>query len=97
RLIVITTPEKHATLDEVLGKADAQVGNVRIEVRFRETGSERDSGAAVRGEGEIVFGPGGPDTSIVLRPELRHTVTETSADTRQILMTASGREASLRV
>lgn len=97
RLIIVTTQDKHTTLNEVLGEADAQVGNVRIEVRFREAGEARDSGAGVRGEGEIVFGPGGTEGTVVLRPDLRHTVTETTSDTRQILMTASGREASLRV
>ncbi len=97
RLIVVTTAEHHKTLNEVLGQADAQTGNVRIEVRFREDGVERDTGAAIRGEGDVIFGPDGTDASVVLRPELRYTVTETTADTRQILMTASGREAALRV
>ncbi len=97
RLIVVTTSGRHETLNEVLGDADAMAGNVRIDVRFRETGVTRDAGAAVRGEGEVVFGPGGPNGTIVLRPEVRHTVTEMIDDTRQMLMAASGREAVLRV
>ncbi len=97
RLIIVTTDEKHGQLNDVLGQTDARAGNVRIEVRFRETGTERDTGIGVRGAGEVVLGPGGTEGTVVLRPELRHTVTDTAGDTRQIIMAASGREAVLRV
>ena len=43
--------------------------------------------------GHALFGIG----SLTIRPEVRHTVIERREDTRQFLMTASGREAVLRV
>lgn len=97
RLIVVTTADRHARLNEVLGVAAAHRGNVRIDVRFKETGATRESGAALRGGGDVVIGPNGVDGSIVLQPEIRHTVTQSDERTVQSLLTASGREAVLRV
>lgn len=97
RLIVVTTPDRHETLNEVLGKADAQTGNVRLDVRFHETGATRDTAAGVRGNGDVTIGRDGWSGSIELRPELRHHTTNVRDDTTQTLMVASGREAVLRV
>lgn len=97
RLIVVTTPERHAQLNEVMGQADTTRGNVRIEVRFIEQRTERDQAAALHGEGHVVFGPGGVGGSIQLHPELRNTVTEQSDNAQQMLLVASGHEGVLRV
>ena len=97
RLIVVTTVAKHAALDQVFGTADAQVGNVRIQVQFRETGRDEERVVALRPEGEVIFGPGGPRGDFGLRAEWVETRTDTRADTRQTLLAASGREATLRV
>jgi len=97
RLIVLTVPEKHAVLNDVFGKADAHVGNVRIEVRFRDRTDARERGAALRTEGDVVIRPGGIDGAVAWRPELRYQTTEARQDTTQFLLSASGREAVLRV
>lgn len=81
----------------VADAADRMTENVRIDVRFRDRGDTRESGAALRGEGEVIFRPGGVNGAVVLRPELRHQTTETRADTTQFIVSASGREAMLRV
>jgi len=97
RLIVVTTPSRHARLNEIMGEADAKTGNVQINVRFRSQASERDRALGVKGDGSIVVGPGGTSGKIVIQPEVRDTLTETSGDTIQMLLVASGREGYLRV
>ena len=96
RLIVVTTPQKHQMLEEVLGAADAKTGNVQINVRFIDRGQVRESGVGVRG-GEISIGPGGSGSSISVQPELRHETTEWRSETAQFIVAASGREGILRV
>lgn len=97
RLIVVTTDSKHAQLNQILGAADRVVGNVRIDVRFRNVGSQRDSGASLSGQGSVVTGPGGTRGRISLQPQVHQVLTESSSTVVQTLMVASGREASLRV
>ncbi len=89
RLIVVTTPLRHAQLHEVLGQADAQTPNVRVEVRMREAGATRDTRIGLEG-GES----GGAWT---WRPQLGYETTRWEGETVQQLMAASGRDASLRV
>ncbi len=97
RLIIITTPTRHAQLNEVLGEADARTGNVQIQVRFRDLRQRQEREAAVDVDGDIIFGPGGTQADIRLQPRLRHTDITEQADTTQMIMAASGREALLRV
>jgi len=97
RLIIVTIESKHTQLNEVLGVADKVVGNVRIDVHFRSVGVERASGASVSGKGAVVIGPGGTSGKISIQPQVHNMLTESSANTIQTLMVASGREASLRV
>jgi len=97
RLIIVTIESKHAQLNEMMGQADAAVGNVRIDVRFRNAGRQKDSGFSVNGSGGVVVTPNGTSGTISLQPEVHNVLTETSGDTIQTLLVASGREGSLRV
>ena len=97
RLIVVTTPSRHTQLNEILGQADAQTGNVQITVTFRNRSVERDRALGVQGGGHVAIGPGGTTGKITIQPEIRDTLTETSGDTKQLLLVASGRDGALRV
>jgi len=97
RLIIVTTESRHQQLNEVLGQADAQTGNVQIQVRFRESSSERDRGFSVPGGGGVVIRDDETRGIISIQPEVRDMLTETTGDTRQTLLVASGREGSIRV
>ena len=93
RLLVLTTPDIHVILREILQKAAVPHKNVQIEVVFDETASEQDSGAAL--SGSLTVGPGG--SSWQLRPQAHHQSSQQEGSTRQLLVAASGTEASLRV
>ncbi|HMO51789.1 MAG TPA: hypothetical protein PKE26_10225 [Kiritimatiellia bacterium] len=97
RLIIVTTESRHRQLNEVLGQADAQTGNVQIQVRFRDVSSERDRGFSVQGRGGVVVHDGETRGVISIQPEVRDALTESSGDTRQTLLVASGREGRIRV
>lgn len=97
RLIVLTTPQKHAALNQALDEAATPTGNVRIEVRFRDQGADRHTGAGMQTDVEIEMGPRGLGSRVVVRPDLRYTAVESCTDTRMTVLAASGREAALRV
>jgi len=97
RLIIVTTPSRHARLNEVLGQADLKTDNVRIDVQFRSAGRQKDSGFSISGGGGVVIGPNGTSGTITINPEIHNTTTDSSGNTMQSLLVASGREATLRV
>jgi len=97
RLLVYTTPLLHKRIAALLEKVSLPSKNVRIDVVFAQAGTERDSRAAIHGQGDVIIHPDGVDGRIVLQPELKHEVTETSGHTTQSLLIASGREGHLLV
>jgi len=97
RLIVVTTPSRHARLNEVIGQSDIITDNVRIDVQFKSAGRQKDSGFSVKGNGGVVIGPDGTSGTITIQPEVHNTTIESSENAIQSLLVASGREASLRV
>jgi len=97
RLIIATTPSRHAKLNEVIGQYDISTDNVRIDVQFKRAARQKDSGFSVKGGGGVVIGPNGTSGTITIQPEVHHTTVESSGNTVQSLLVASGREASLRV
>ncbi len=97
RLVVLTTPRKHAALNQALNETATPSGNVRLEVRFHDQGADRHTGAGVETDVEIELGRRGPGFRVVVRPDLHYSAADTVTDTRMTLLAAGGREATLRV
>lgn len=97
RLLVLTTEARHARLAEMFKQATPEPVNVRIEVRFRRHGDQRQSGFSVEGEGGIVREEGLTHTTIRLKPRVESRSLVTSGDLVQTLVVANGREGLLRV
>ena len=97
RLLVVATQEKHAEVANMLRKLNAAPKNVRIEVRFLGSSSEKNVGAGVSASGEIVRDEGITSTRIKVRPRIEHTTLTASSDVAQTLLVASGRQGVLRV
>lgn len=93
RLIAVTDAATHARLSELTEAPTSATGNVRIHVRFKERGRGEQRGAGVTTMGEITRNGG----RFHIQPDLTYTVTEHTSNTQQSLLTASGREASLRI
>ncbi|HMP77364.1 MAG TPA: hypothetical protein PKE12_13800 [Kiritimatiellia bacterium] len=97
RLLVVTTPERHARIADLMKKLAVPPRNVRIDVFFDSTGRDRVSEASLGGSGEITHGPGGFGANIKLKPKLVDQTTTFSGRHQQTLLVSSGRDASLRV
>lgn len=94
RLLVATTPERHAQIAALMQKLTVPARNVMIEVAFDSAGSANSFDASVSGSGEWTTGIGG---TAIFRPHLSSQSTTMSGSERQMLLVSSGREASLRV
>jgi hypothetical protein len=97
RLLVVTTKERHARVADMMKKLNVPPPNVRIEVRFKGSSSERDAGAGLDVQDGVVRDPGLAHTTLRVRPRGVGTSTRTSTDVMQTLLVASGREGMLRV
>jgi type II secretory pathway component HofQ len=94
RLLVLAPPEKHLQLRGMFGQAAATAKNVQLTIQFLENQQQRNTGASLEGS-VIIDSRGG--TAATLRPTVYHQTTTTAQNTQQMLVTTSGREASLRI
>ncbi|MCZ7590946.1 MAG: hypothetical protein M5U15_01785 [Kiritimatiellae bacterium] len=94
RLLVATTPERHAQIAALMQKLFVPARNVMIEVAFDSVGSQDSFGASVSASGEWTTGING---NAIFRPHLASQSSTMSSSEKQMLLVSSGREATLRV
>lgn len=98
RLLIMTSPAHHRQIAELMAKLNPPARNIRIQVRFKGAGREEEREASLRGQGQVVLTPGGrAQGRISLQPRVINELSTRQSDTSQLLLVASGREASLRV
>jgi hypothetical protein len=97
RLIVNTTPERHALVEQLLKGLDVALLNVRIEVRLKLKEHIGDRGAAIGGSGRSRPTGRGRVSEFKVNPRANDDRTEEDEEIQQILLVESGREGSLRV
>lgn len=97
RLLVVTTPQRHSQVAQVVRKLSVPPKNVRIDVRFRSQGERRASGASLGVKGQVSRIEGISHTTIRMKPQVENTTITESAGTVQSLVVLSGRAAQLRV
>ncbi len=97
RLLVATTPERHAQIADLMRKLAVPARNVLIEVAIDSAGNQDQSEFSVSGSGDINLGSGGIGGTIKLQPKIINQTTTMTGREVQTLLVSSGREASLRV
>jgi len=97
RLLVRADAEKHEQLRRLLAQLNVTPPNVYIEVEYDDAYSAHERGASLGVDGEIVVENGDVSARVDLQPSVVHRTERGSSLTRQSLLVASGREASLRV
>ena len=97
RLLVVTTPERHAQIAEMMKQLAVPARNVRIEVFFDGQSSSDEYEASLGASGEIIHSPEGLGGTITVRPKIINQSTTRSSSDRQILLVGSGREGFLRI
>lgn len=97
RLLVVTTPERHARIADLMNKLAGPPRNVLIEVQMRTAGQDTESELSVGGGGDLTVERDGLSGTITLRPKVVHQTTTRSGTATQSLLVGSGREAFLRV
>lgn len=97
RLLVVTTPERHAQISELMKKLAVPPRNVLIEVAIDSVDSQDAFETSVSGSGEITRGLDGFGGTIKLKPRIINQTTSRTGSEIQTLLVSSGREASLRV
>lgn len=93
RILILTSPEKHAALKQAFEQNTANIQNVQLTVQIQTQKNEDQNAASV--SGAITVTPDG--TSVQVRPSFQYQSTETSENTQQLLVTTSGKEATLRI
>ncbi len=97
RLLVVTTPDRHAQIADMMKQLAVPARNVRIEVFFDGQSSNDEFEASLGASGEVTHGPAGLGGTITVKPKIiSQSTTRTSSD-RQILLVGSGREGFLRI
>ncbi|MBP7275979.1 MAG: hypothetical protein KBA51_07230 [Kiritimatiellae bacterium] len=97
RIMALATADEHVRLSKLFQAAAAPPRNIRVDVWFDEHEEGSRTEAGVRGEGGVVLGSGGAHGQLILRPNLQAQTDTRQRQTAQMLVTASGRAASLRV
>jgi len=97
RLLVVATKERHSQVADMMRKLNVPPKNVRIEVRFIGSSSQRNVGAGMETAGEIVRNEGITRTTIKVKPRIENKTITASSDVAQMLLVASGRQGVLRV
>lgn len=97
RLLVATTPERHALIAEFLAKLDSPPRNVLIQVEFLGAGQNRQAELSVQTSGAIGIEQDGLSGRWRIRPHLQARETEWSGRNVQTLLVTSGREAYLQI
>lgn len=94
KLIVLTTPEKHELIRNVLADFDRPPRNVQVQALFAGRSSTRESGAGVK---DVEIETSGKSTGIKFRPEARYSRDGLVSDVGQMLLIGSGKEGVLMV
>jgi type II secretory pathway component GspD/PulD (secretin) len=97
RLIVSGTLDQHAEVRDLVRKLNVLPKNVRIDVRFGDTGGSDRFEAGVSGGGAVIYDGQDVGGRIEVNPRLQNTTVTRSSQTTQSLLTMSGREAVLKV
>ena len=98
RLLIMTSAAHHRQIAELMAKLNPPARNIRIQVRFTGAGRQQEREASLRGQGQVTLTPGGhAQGQITLQPRVVNQLSTRQTDTAQLLLVASGREASLRV
>ena len=97
RLLVLATPDQHAKIAELFSKTAVVPMNVRIEVSFSSGEMVDEKAVGVSGAGAVEIEEGITHVQWKIRPQIKDGRFETSNESRQMLLVASGREAMLRV
>ena len=97
RLLIMAPDSRHRKVADIMAKLNPPARNIRIQVKFRGTSRQEEREASVRGQGQVVLNPGGVSGTIQLQPRVINELSTGQRDTTQLLLVASGREASLRV
>lgn len=97
RLLVLAAPEHQTRIAELVREAAPAPLNVRIEVRMAGRQREQDQAVGLGGEVGVVREAGLRHTTIRLEPRVQQESIRQDTDVQQILVVASGREASLQV
>lgn len=97
RLLVLATAREHEKLAELFQVAAVPPRNVQIEIRVVSTGEASESGASVGASGGVVVTERGAKGGVALRPKIYSREERTANQSRQRLLVASGRAATLRV
>jgi len=97
RLLVLAEPERQTRIAELVRVAAPAPLNVRIEVRMagRQRGQEQAFGLG--GDVGVVRSPGLRHTTIRVEPRVQQETVSQDSVVQQVLVVASGREASLQV
>jgi len=93
RILVMTSPDRHARLREAFRHGEATIRNVQLTVIINEAGQQRETETSLSGAVHI----GSDGTRVRVSPTLRHQTTESSRAVDQMLVARSGSEAALRV
>ena len=97
RLLVRTEAARHVQLRSLLARLDVPPRNVRIEVEFDQAFEDHARHADLGIEGGVVVTGRDASGRVTLRPSVGDRRTRGRDRTRQSLLVASGREATLRV
>ncbi|MCS6771907.1 MAG: type II and III secretion system protein [Kiritimatiellae bacterium] len=97
RLLVISTPERHALVADLMKKFAPPPRNVLIEVQIVPAARVRESGAAIEASGSIVLERTEGLGAVRFRPRVYHHSSTHSSSITQTLLVGSGRESSLAI
>ena len=97
RVVFMAPAEQQKQAADLMKRMSVPPRNVRINVQFLGAGSGREAGASLGGGVIVHDGAGGTRTDVRLEPEAHRRTTNTTDNTIQTLLVASGRSANLRV
>ena len=95
QMMVWAPSNQQATVSQIMKQLNVTPRNVRIEVQFRNQGSDNHFGAALSGQGAVIMDSRGTRSSFRVQPHVEDQRTESSSSSRQQLLVTSGRQASL--
>lgn len=97
RLLVLTSPERHARIASIMSKSAVSPKNVSIEVNFSGGEDSYSKGASVGGQVAVERVDDVTKVRWKVKPQVKDSSVQTTENTKQQLMVSSGREARLRV
>lgn len=97
RVLLWASPTAHTQFADLLRQLNVPPVNVRIEVEFVEHGQTSDSHAGIGLDGGVIFRDGDAEARGRITGTFDQRHSESRESVRQILLVASGREASLAV